>query len=456
MRVAVIGGGITGLAAAYELRGVADVTVYEPHRLGGKLRTSEFAGVPVDEGPDAFLTRTPAAVGLAESLGLTSQLVAPRAGTTLVYFGGRLHQLPAGLVLGVPTDLRALATSRLLGPFGAARAAWDLVAPRTPIGEDASVDDLIAGRFGLRVARRLVEPLLGSIHAASTADLSAAATAPNLLEAARSSRSLLVGLRKQAPPAGVARTPIFLSPSRGMSVLVDALVDRLEAAGVRFVTDAARSLRAGRDPANAIVVNDAGYDGAVVAVASKQAASILGDLAPGGLDSLESTDVVVATVCVDRRSLGVADDVNGILVPPSTGMLMTACSFGSNKWPHWASQPGQMVLRISAGRNGDLRASRLSDADLVETLLGELGTALRASLSAKHWRVSRWPGAFPLYRVGHLGWVRQIHAEMARKAPRVALAGSSYNGAGIPACIASGQNAARQVSAAVSATSANP
>jgi oxygen-dependent protoporphyrinogen oxidase len=431
------------------------VTIYEPHRLGGKLKTSDFAGLPVDEGPDAFLTRTPAAVGLAESLGLTSQLVAPRAGTTMVYFAGRLHRLPAGLVLGVPTDLRALATSRLLGPLGAARAAWDLVAPRTSIGEDASVDDLVAGRFGARVAKRLVEPLLGSIHAASTADLSAAATAPNLLEAARSSRSLLIGLKRQAPPSSGPRTPIFLSPSGGMSVLVDTLTAHLRAAGVHFVANAAASLRVGRDAASRVVVNDTGYDAAVVALAAKEASRVLGDQAPSSLDSLESTDVVVATLCVDRGSLGVADDVNGILVPPTHGMLMTACSFGSNKWPHWASQPDRMVLRISAGRHGDFRASELSDADLVETLLGELGTVMRRNLSAKDWRVSRWPGAFPLYRVGHLGWVRQVHAEMARNTPRVALAGSSYNGAGIPACIASGQSAARQVSAAVSATSAN-
>ena len=455
MRVAVIGGGITGLAAAFELCERADVTVYEPDRLGGKIRTSLFAGVPVDEGPDAFLTRSEAAVGLAESLGLTSQLVAPQAGATLVYVDRHLHRLPSGLVLGVPTDLRALATSRLLGPLGAARAAWDLVAPSRPLGDDASVDDVVAGRFGTKVAKRLVEPLLGSIHAASTADLSAAATAPNLLEAARSSRSLLIGLRKQLPPPGAPRPPIFLSPRGGMSVLVERLVERLDAAGVRFVTRAAASVSAAREPAGALRIDDDVYDAAVLAVGSTDAAAILGELAPSGLGSLRTTDVAVATVSVDRADLHVARDVNGVLVAPSAAMLMTACSFGSNKWPHWTSNTDQMVLRISTGRHGDSRPSLHSDTDLVDILLGELATVMGTNLSAGDWRVSRWPGAFPLYRVGHLSWVRDVRRELAKATLRVALAGSSYDGAGVPACIASGRSAARQVSATVSATSTN-
>ena len=455
MRVAVIGGGITGLAAAFELCERAEVTVYEPDRLGGKIRTSLFAGMPVDEGPDAFLTRSEAAVGLAESLGLTSQLVAPQAGATLVYVGGHLHRLPSGLVLGVPTDLRALATSRLLGPLGAARAAWDLVAPSKPIGDDASVDDLVAGRFGTKVAKRLVEPLLGSIHAASTADLSAAATAPNLLEAARSSRSLLIGLRKQLPPPGAPRPPIFLSPRGGMSVLVERLVERLDAAGVRFVTRPVASVRAGREAAGTLRIDDDVYDAAVLAAGSTDAATILGELAPSGLGSLRTTDVAVATVSVDRADLRVAGDVNGVLVAPTAGTLMTACSFGSNKWPHWTSNTDRMVLRISTGRHGDTRPSLHSDADLVDILLGELATVMGTNLSPDDWRVSRWPGAFPLYRVGHLSWVRDVRSELAKATRRVALAGSSYDGAGIPACIASGRSAARQVSATVSATSTN-
>jgi len=454
MKVAVIGGGIAGLAAAFELCDEAEVTVYEPGRLGGKLLTSEFAGLLVDEGPDAFLTRTPAAVELATAVGLGGELVAPAAGRTLVYFGGRLHPLPSGLVLGVPTDIAALATSRLLGPLGAVRAAWDLVAPATPVGDDESVRDLIAARFGPRVADRLVEPLLGSIHAAPTAALSARASAPSLLATARTSRSLLAGLRKQAPPAAKSNAPVFLAPRGGMSALVERLVDKLAAGGVTFVSQGVRSVGQADHGVGPIDVDGEPYDGAVLAVPAPQAARILAEHAPSGLGSVEFTDVVVATVSVSRSSIAIADDVNGILVAPTSGMLMTACSFGSNKWPHWSSGRDQMVLRISAGRHGDTRTARLSDDELAETLIADLSAALRTPISATQCRLSRWPGAFPFYRVGHLGWVDKVQSNLAATFPRVALAGSSYNGAGIPACISSGRSAARQVSTVLSTRTA--
>ncbi len=456
MRVAIVGGGITGLSAALEICDEAEVTVYEPGRIGGKLLTSDFAGRLVDEGPDAFLTRTPAAVELATAVGLGSELVAPAAGRTLVHFAGRIHPLPSGLVLGVPTDIGALTTSRLLGPLGAVRAAWDLVAPATPVGDDESVRDLIAARFGPRVADRLVEPLLGSIHAAPTAQLSARATAPSLLATARSSRSLLVGLRKQAPTAAKSNTPVFLAPRSGMSSLIERLVEKLRSGGVSFVSQSVRSVSPPSSRVGPIDVDGEPFDGAVIAVGAPRAARLLGRHAPSGLGSAEFTDVAVATVCVLRSSLGLPDDVNGILVSPGSGMLMTACSFGSNKWPHWSSGPDQMVLRISAGRYGDDRAVKLSDEELVETLIGDLSAALRRPLAATHWRLSRWPGAFPFYKVGHLRWVHMVQSSLAGTFPQVALAGSSYNGAGIPACIASGRSAARQVSAVLSTTSATP
>ena len=450
MRIAVVGGGIAGLAAAFEVCEEAEVTVYEPGRLGGKLHTSEFGGLPVDEGPDAFLTRTPAAVDLTVSVGLGDDLVAPAAGRTLVHFAGRLHPLPSGLVLGVPTDIAALAMSRLLGPLGAARAAWDIVAPSTPVGDDESVRNLVAARFGRRVADRLVEPLLGSIHAAPTAQLSAKATAPSLLTTARSSRSLLVGLRSQAPPTTSSNTPVFLAPRAGMASLVEALVAKLRGAGVTFVSQGVRTICQPNRGAGLLDVDGEPYDGAVLAVAAPEAARILGEHAPRRLGSVDFTDVVVATVCVSRSSVGLPDDVNGVLVAPGSGMLMTACSFGSNKWPHWSSGSDQMVLRISAGRHGDSRTVKLSDDEIVETLIADLSAAIQRPLAATQWRLSRWPGAFPFYRVGHLGWVDKVRSDLARTLPQVALAGSSYNGAGIPACVASGRGAARQVSTVVS------
>jgi oxygen-dependent protoporphyrinogen oxidase len=440
--MAVVGGGIAGLAAAWEMRGRADVTLFEPGHLGGKIRTTAFAGRPVDEGPDAFLTRVPGAVALCAELGLSDQLVAPSAGRTLVWTPAGLRRLPEGLVLGVPTSIRSLAASGLLSPAGMARAGMDLVLPRSDLAGDVSVDELVGRRFGSEVAHRLVEPLLGSIHAAPTAELSTAATAPNLLAAARSSRSLLLGLRRQAPPSAGAPAPIFLTHPEGLEKVVERMVELLRAAGVTFTAAPVATVVPVEE---GVSVDGELFDGVVLAVPARDAAALLGDRAPSGLRAIEMTDVVLVTMEVAAADVAADPDANGILAQPGMDAVMTACSFGSNKWPHWRAGDGRVVLRVSAGRHGDRRAMELSDEDLVTRLAADLGRAMGSDVHPLSYRVSRWPASFPLYRVGHLDRVAAIEAALEATAPRAALAGASYRGAGIPACITSGREAAHRV-----------
>lgn len=452
MRVAVVGAGITGLAAAWELRADAEVTVLDADGIGGRIRTTDFEGVPVDEGPDAFITRTPAAVELCSELGLTDELAAPAVGRTLLWVGGRLRPLPDGLVLGVPGRLGPVVRSGLLSPAGMLRAGLDLILPPTPVGEDVGVGELVTARFGREVATRLVEPLLGSIHAARIDGLSAAATAPQLLAAARRERSLLRALRRPTgtgaggpgtpvgPGAPGGTGPLFLAPRGGMGRLVERLEQELRAGGVRF-----ERLRAGRvapGPGGALAVEGAGrFDRVVLAVPAPAAAEALGALCPPGLARIDATSVTLVTLAWDEADLPVPPGVNGVLVPPGEDRLMTACSMGSSKWPHWRL-PGRVVLRVSVGRQGDRRAEQLDDPELVDRLAGELRAALGARGGPAAARVSRWREAFPRYGVGHPGLVAGIRAELSRRLPGVALAGASYDGAGVPACIASGRAAA--------------
>lgn len=433
MKVAVVGGGIAGLAAAWELRGRAEVVIHEPGPLGGRIRTTDFAGRPVDEGPDAFITRSPEAAQLCAELDLSGDLVAPAAGRTLLWWRGGLHALPAGLVLGVPRDLRPVATSGLLSPRGMLRAALDLALPASRFGPDVSVAELVSKRFGHQVDERLVEPLVGSIHAARTADLSASMTVPQVLEAARRSRSLLLALRTaQAAPPG----PLFLTPRRGLGALVARLAERLASAGVRVVASPVTAVR----PAHiGVALDGERYDAAILAVPAAEAGRLLGD-AGAGLGAIGATSVGLVTFDYGG-DLPVPAGVNGILVPPGEGRLMTACSFGSNKWPHWAN-PGHAVLRVSVGREGDDRWQALDDDDLAGRLAEELRLALGTTAQPSAWRVSRWDGAFPHYRVGHPSYVRAVTALLQREAPGIRLAGASYTGAGIPACVASGRIAA--------------
>lgn len=443
--VTVVGGGITGMAAAWELvqRGATVTLVESSNRLGGKIVTEEMEGRPVDLGPDAFLARLPDAIQLCHELGLSDELVGAATESASLWVGNRLRPLPPGTVLGAPAGLAglgAVARSGILSPAGVVRAGLDLVLPGRDLGEDPSVGDVVTARLGRQVHERLVDPLIGGIHAGPSSLLSAEAVAPQLVAGARYGRSLLLGLKRSRmavpPPASTAQGPAFVSLRGGLGQLVSRLEEALRHAGVGI--DLGRPLEA--VPATegiTVVTTPAPVTSALLAGVSPEAAA--------GLDELEHASVAL-TVLRYRISAfagGRAPAGSGFLVPRGEHRLMTACSFASSKWPHWAS-PGEMVLRASAGRWGDERALALDDGELVDRLHNELAGALSLNEGPFASRVTRWPGAFPQYRPGHLARVARIEDALRRDCPRVQLAGSALRGVGIPACIAQGRAAARR------------
>ena len=449
--LAVVGGGISGLAAAWAgMRQDADVVVLEAADTpGGKLRTSPVAGIEIDEGADAFLARVPEAVGLCEELGLGTELVSPATGTAYVWSDGALRRLPPEQLLGVPTDLDAVEASGILSAAGVERARADLTAPDNRPAGDEAIGTLIRRRLGDEVLDRLVAPLLGGIWAGDCDRLSLRVAAANLAAARDRDASLVRGaaaLRAEATEHGAADRPVFLAPRGGVARLVDALAERLgerlrcgapviglepDVVGWRLTTGEAGGPAARRHPA-------VRADRVVLATPAYVTGPLLASLAPevaAFLSGIAYASVVLALLVVPRDGIDHPLDGSGFLVPQSSGRLLTACSWMTSKWAHLGVDPSTVILRASAGRAGDERALASTDHELVAALLEDLRDTMGLHTAPTEVRVSRWERSFPQPRPGHLDALATAERALADRAPGLAVAGAWALGVGIPACI---------------------
>jgi oxygen-dependent protoporphyrinogen oxidase len=451
-RVAVVGGGISGLSAALSLADAgigAEVVVFDgADRVGGRIDTSSFAGVAhVDEGADAFLARVPEAVSLAHRVGLGEDLVSPEAVGAAVWHDG-LHPIPDGLLLGVPGRLAPLATTGLLSWRGKARAALEPFLPRTSTDSD-SIGQFVRARFGNEVHERLVDSLVGSIYATDT-DRFSLAEVPQLAALAHNNRSLLLAARRQRSAQGTATaatSPIFAAPRQGMSALTGATADAVLAAGGTIATGATvRSCEATDDHRWRLTIEtraplapaDESFDAVVFATPAGVTGSLVADAAPDAatlLGQAETADVIMVTLHVSAdqwpdRLRG----MSGYLVPKPAQRWVTAASFGSQKWAHWRPPGGGEILRVSLGRDG-LAVLQLSDDDILDAVLTDLEQHLGVAFDPLEVRITRWPGAFAQYRPHHVSWVDAVERSLP---PGVFVTGAGFRGIGIPACVRSG------------------
>jgi oxygen-dependent protoporphyrinogen oxidase len=461
-RVLVVGGGISGLAAAWELTGGATrrpdapgVVVLEASpRLGGPLRSDDFAGRAVDMGPDGFLGRRPEAVDLCRELGIADALVPIAARGASVWARGRLRALPEGLALGIPTRFWPAARSGILGLRGQLGLARDALLPRPdargPIG-DRSIGPLVARKLGQRVVDRLVDPLIGGIHAGTVDNMSAAAVFPPLLAAAQRRGGLMRALRAEVPPPDPEGPPLFWSLPGGMATLVDALAARLTERGVDIRVSAPADRLQRVDGAWAVWSGGAASqaDAVVLATPAPATATLLSphnDEAAALLETIEYASVVLVTFLATAAEVPSPLQGTGLLVPrnsrrPGGDMLaVTACTFLDRKWPHLA-RDGEVLLRASLGRIDDARPDEWSDDEVIERAWDELGAIMGVTGQPSAAAVVRCPRALPQYRVHHLLRTAGAEAAVARLGG-VAVAGAAYHGVGIPACIASGRAAA--------------
>jgi oxygen-dependent protoporphyrinogen oxidase len=448
--VVVVGGGVAGAAAAYALRAHAVTVIEAAAEVGGKLRTSDLGGVPLDEGAEQFLVRVPEALGLVRALGLDSQLVNPRTTTAAVWSRGRLHALPARTMLGVPSSIRSLAG--LLRPSEIVRAVADLVAPGEVPSDDVAVGGYVRRRLGDAVVDRLVDPLLGGVYAGRADELSLFATMPALRAAQVAAGTASVVRAARSAVAPVAEDePVFATLTGGLGQLGPATLAAASAQvvtgrAVRRIEQTAAGFRVVHGPTTDERAIDA--DAVVVAVPAAPASRLLAAVAPSAASELRAIECAsVAIVSLGYRVAGGAPgEWSGFLVPAVENRAVKAATFSSQKWAHHGG--GELaIVRCSIGRAGDVSVLQRDDDELVALAAADL-TAMAGWPAPSESRVTRWGGGLPQYAVGHLARVERIRSAIAG-VRGLAVCGAAYDGVGIPACVRSGYAAAARITSSI-------
>lgn len=461
-RVVVVGAGIAGLSCAFDLithDPSLDVMLLEADdRVGGKIHTTPFAGLAVDEAADAFLARVPWAHELCAELDLASELTSPATNRAYLYSYGALRRIPTDNVLGVPLDLDALAESGIVSVRAVARARQDLERSTDAVtdrlgerGEDESIGALIRRRLGDEINDRVVDPLIGGIYAGSTDQLSLESTAPILAGAAALDGSLIRALRRSRV-SSANTTPVFYSHPRGVGYITDELRRRL---GSRVQLSM---------PVRAIERDGSGYqvhtasaataaDAVVIATPTYDASALLTTIASPAAKlcaQIDYSSVVLIAIAVGKHTVEHPLDGSGFLVPKCENRFITACSWSSSKWAHLASDR-HAILRVSTGHIDNQNALSLDDDALVSSALVDLHEIMGKFGEPAEVRISRWPRSFPQYRPGHRAHTSAIHDALTEHAPRVVVAGAAYGGIGIPATIHQARESAERVRLALSA-----
>lgn len=455
--IAVVGGGVAGLAAALRLRDrlpEARVTLYDGARaLGGKLRTGELAGGPVEAGAEAFLMGDPsggesAVVTLARRVGLGDDLAYPERVPAALAVDNELRPFPRGTLLGIPSDPSTL-DGLVEVPAGLDRdEGRPLLAP----GEDVAVGELVRRRLGDQVVDRLVDPMLGGVYAGRADNLSLAATMAGLARACREEHTLLGAVRAATAASAAHRGGPFMGTIRGgMSRLVEAVVAALGPVEVRRglpVRELAGTREGWRLIAGPVPEAESSVvDAVVLAVPARPAARLLESVSPAA--AKETAGVEYASVGLVTLALPPTElpELSGFLVPATEGREVKAATFFGTKWAHQRRPDGTVLVRASLGRYGEAEVLRRDDADLVALVRRELSELLGRPLPEPVGAVvTRWGGALPQYAPGHLDRVARARAAVPAT---VALAGAAYDGVGIPACVRSGEAAADKIVSAL-------
>ena len=445
--VAIIGGGITGISAALEALALgADVHLFEADsQLGGKVAEVELDGRILPTAPDAFLARRPEMTDLAISLGLEPSLVSPAAGSPRIFRDGSLYPLPPN-VLGIPAT--AELTPGLLSAAGIERLSKDLRAGPSKLVDDESAGALVRRRLGDEALEYLVDPLLGGINAGDSDQLSIMSGVPQLATLRDRNPSLIGAAADTLASAPQNPGPVFRSVSGGLSRMVQTAAQKLTTGGARVHVGSRARIQpdALRWRIESETTESLNADAVVITTPAFTTSQLIATFALDAADALsqiEYSSVALTLLVLPPGTIEIDPQISGVLVPRKAGLHVTAVSFASHKWPALAAR-GEQILRVSVGRRTHTTWQELTDGELVAEIRSDLAEIFGADIPTGPTHVSRWKDSLPQYDVGHNAKIQTLD-RTTQAFDGLALTGAWRSGLGLPACVAAGRTAARNV-----------
>lgn len=459
-RVIIVGGGITGLSTAYYLQKQArekslpiQVKLIEAsNRLGGVISTEKRDGFVIERGPDSIIARKKSALRLIEEVGLQDKIISNTAGKSYIFARGKLHTMPEGSFMGIPTKVTPFAKSGLFSPIGKLRAAGDFILPKGEPKSDQSLGAFFRRRLGNEVVDNLIEPLLSGIYAGDIDELSLMALFPNFYEMEQEHRSLVLGLNRTMPkPAkaskqAASKKGMFISLSTGLEELITEVEKRLEAGTVLKGMAVEKVAKA--ENGYMVTLADGNVeqaDSVVIATEHFHAQRMLADYSfMDVFKEMPSNSVANVAMAFPKSVIEKDIDGTGFLVSRNSDFRITACTWTHKKWP--GTTPEDMaLLRCYVGKPDDQEIVEMSDEEIINIALSDLNKTMNITAKPLFHIVTRWKKAMPQYTVGHLERMGKVKASLSAELPGVYLAGGSFDGVGIPGCIDQAENAVEKV-----------
>lgn len=458
-QVVIIGGGITGLTTAYYLLQEKkkqslpiDIILIEgSSRLGGKIETVVRDGFVIEGGPDCFLERKTSASKLAKEVGMDQELVNNTAGKSYVLAREKLHPMPGGAIMGIPTEIAPFITTRLFSPMGKLRAAGDFILPKSKAKQDQPLGAFFRRRLGDEVVENLIEPLLSGIYAGDIDQMSLMSTFPQFYQVEQKYGSLVLGMKKSTPPKPKTNKPkgnkgMFLTFKTGLQSFVEQLEEEIKEIVILKNVKVDSLIK--QNDTYKIKLNNHTFieaNAVVMSVPHQVAATILSDynfMKP--FKEVPSTSVATVAMAFDQNAI--KEDINGtgFVVSRQCDYTITACTWTHKKWPH-STPKGKALLRCYVGRPNDSMVVDLSDQQIEEIVLNDLNKTMNITEKPEFTVITRWKKAMPQYTVGHKGRMEMLKKEAKKQLPGVFFSGSSYEGLGIPDCIDQGELAVQHV-----------